>query len=74
MQAFSLVLGQPGFVADPCAGSISGAMKLDAFYQLSIMLMFLLVGLTILAHCRPFEAIVSQRSQVQFSSKTHQHA
>jgi len=38
------------------------------------MLMVLLVGLTILAHCRPFEAIVSQRSQVQFSSKTHQHA
>ncbi len=24
MQAFDLVLGQPGFVADPSAGSISG--------------------------------------------------
>ena len=40
------------------------AMKLNAFYQLSIMLTVLLVGHTILAHCQPFEAIVSQRPQV----------
>ena len=40
------------------------ATSLDAFYQLTIMLMIMVIGVTLLAHVQPFAPAVSQRVQV----------
>lgn len=40
------------------------ATSLDAYFQLTIMLMILVVGLAMLAHLRPFRARQSQTIQV----------
>lgn len=40
------------------------ATSLDAYFQLTIMLMVLIIGLTLLAHYQPFEDPSSQATQV----------
>lgn len=40
------------------------ATSLNAFFQLTVALMILVVGLTILPQCQPFQAPLSQRIQV----------
>lgn len=47
------------------------ATSLDAYFQLTIMLAILVVGLVFLTYLRPFEAPVSQFVQVCFSSFWH---
>ena len=44
--------------------SVVLATSLDAFYQLTITLLFLVISITLLAHCHPFAAVMSQRAQV----------
>lgn len=46
------------------------ATSLDTYFQLTIMLMVLLVGFAVLAHLQPFEARLAQNTQV-FSYKSH---
>lgn len=35
------------------------ATSLDAYFQVTIMLMVLVIGITVLAHCQPFEERLS---------------
>lgn len=41
------------------------ATSLDSYFQLTIMLMILVVGTTVLAHYQPFEEPLSQSLQVE---------
>ncbi len=40
------------------------ATSLNTYFQLTIMLMILVIGLTVLTHLRPFDETLSQRVQV----------
>lgn len=40
------------------------ATSLNTYFQLTIMLMMLVIGITVLAHFRPFEERLSQSMQV----------
>ena len=44
------------------------ATSLDAYFQVTIMLMVLVIGITVLAHCQPFEERLSQSMQVSCSA------
>ena len=50
------------------AASLVFATALDTYFQLAIMLMILMMGLTALAHFRPFTNNLLQRMQVYFTS------
>lgn len=41
------------------------ASALDQYFQLTIMLMLLIVGITLLAHLAPFQADLAQRTQAR---------
>ena len=41
------------------------ATSLDTYFQLTIMLMVLVVGITVLAHYQPFEEALTQSMQVR---------
>ena len=43
------------------------AVSLDAYFQLTIMLTLLVLGLAVLSHLRPFKASLSQSTQVNCS-------
>lgn len=46
------------------ASALVFATSLDAYFQLTIMLMVLVIGITVLAHYQPFEEGLSQSMQV----------
>ena len=46
------------------------ALALDTYFQLTIMLMILVVGFAVLSHLRPFEAAMSQTTQVSSCQDT----
>ena len=60
LQARVLVLGQCGVGPD----SQVLATALDEYYQLTIMLMVLVIGMTLLAHLAPLQAKRTQSTQV----------
>ena len=61
-----LYLLRPAHDLKHCAAAAAMvfATSLDAYFQLTIMLMVLVIGITVLAHYKPFEEKLSQSMQV----------